>query len=109
MPNIEALRDAVEWVEREDAKRQRGEPSEWCQRTWFCGSAYCVAVYIALKHGYSRAYGRAVERDGKACSVFHAALGILKIMRYECWRMVDANNTAADIRRIAEEIAGCEL
>jgi hypothetical protein len=115
--NIPLLRKAVEWVEKQDKlpKQQR----QWDQADWLspedvriefdtlapgCGTAYCLAGYVAQL--LDEDYKHSEEPDGKPHSADFAdtALGLPADHR-----MFSCNNSAADIRRIAESIAGESL
>lgn len=117
--NIPLLRKAVEWVEAEAAKPP--ELCEWEQRLWNippdtddiygqhlranrapeCGTTYCVAGYIGQL--VDPRYAETVEVDGVHIEeVAGAALGLQPLQHH----LFFARNTAEDVRRIAEEIAG---
>jgi hypothetical protein len=130
MLNIELLRDAVEWVEWQNTLDI--EKREWNQEVWFadldalregsvhrllgpsihlagaqrteCGTVCCVAGYVTQKvdgidqlkndflyRGVMTARGRATQ--------------LLGIDNDEASVLFDSENTAEDVRRIAEEIA----
>lgn len=128
--NIPLLRKAVEWVEYQDALPI--EQREWFQGEWVdadgwrfedlaekevieeseasvlkssCGTAYCVAGYIG--QSLESAYAASDTYEGVHVSDFAAeALGL---DFHEHVALFSAYNTAADIREIAEEIAGEKL
>jgi hypothetical protein len=55
-PDIERLDRLVAWATEEEAKRLRGEPSEWDQgvyleRTSSCGTVCCIAGKVTLEDG----------------------------------------------------------
>lgn len=123
-PNIPLLRKMVEWVEEQ---AQLTENREWYQAAWivvpseyswlrdeaenWCGTAYCVAGKVALMDGWKPATFRsgmtyAVTKDGEYREVKEVAAGLLGIPGHGSHPLFRGNNTAADIRRIAEEIAG---
>lgn len=110
--NIPLLRKAVEWVEVEDAKKRRGERSEWDQNNW-CGTACCVAGHVVQTTGWEmpKDFDAAlsyplVYRNGVSESVSHAAKQELGITTAEAGFLFAASNDAATIRNIAEAIAG---
>lgn len=113
--NIPLLRKAVEWAEAEAAK-----PPELCE--WFqghfildpadeldqsiregmgkapeCGTCYCVAGYVASVSADER------DRAAFAPEIAQADLGLTNAQADELFH---AANTIAEVRRIAEEIAG---
>ena len=127
-PNIPLLRKMVEWVEEQ---AQLTENREWYQADWivapseyswledeaenWCGTACCVAGKVALMDGWKPAFhsglglASTVTKDGEHREVREVAaelLGIPDFPDYGGHPLFDGNNTAADIRRIAEEIAG---
>ena len=126
--NIPLLRKAVEWVEAE-AERPFGE-SEWDQKSWVkayhegselfnpktncyeevstCGTAYCVAGYVGqlLEPAYRDSTWVWNKDKGGDIHVSNFAQEQLGITPEEGFRLFHADNTAEDIRRIAESIAG---
>ena len=122
-PNIPLLRKMVEWVEEQ---AQLTENREWYQADWivapseylgladeaenWCGTACCVAGKVALMDGWKPAFfsglATTVTKDGEYREVKEVAAELLGIPDYGVHPLFDGNNTAADIRRIAEEIAG---
>lgn len=120
--NIPLLRKAVEWVEAE-AKRPATE-RQWYQKNWVtpesrkilddqsalvnhCGTAYCVAGYVGqlVDPAFINSDWTA-DRDVHVSDVAMEALGLTS---GQAGRLFHANNTAEDVRRIAEEIAGERL
>jgi hypothetical protein len=103
--NIPLLRKAVEWVEEQDAKPEA--ESAWMQagtvivhperfgRT--CGTAYCLAGYIA-------AMVTGQERPQEPISTAVEALGLDDAFAVQ--GLFWGDNNAADIRWIAEQLAG---
>ncbi|MGH3499832.1 MAG: hypothetical protein ACRDQA_02845 [Nocardioidaceae bacterium] len=125
-PNIGLLRKAVEWVEEQDALAKRGEKSEWEQIAWFipsgtrvptfaapqtCGSACCVAGYIATQTGAAWVDSDAVisPESGEVVSAHDYAEERLGIDPLGSDILFHSDNTAEDIRRIAEQLAGERL
>lgn len=121
-PNVPLLRKVVEWVEWQD---QLKEGKEWYQGTWFyqnfyeaddrwCDSAMCVAGKVATDAGWilvgqdlSRSL---VTKDGYyPKAVWDVAAELLGLEEETANKLFDGSNDAADIRRIAEEIAGERL
>lgn len=123
-PNIPLLRKMVEWVEEQDRLE---ENREWYQSEWivtpseypelydeaenWCGTACCVAGKVALMDGWKAAdfysgSATTVTKDGEYREVREVAAELLGIPDYGGHPLFDGNNTATDIRRIAEEIAG---
>ncbi len=127
--NVPLLRKAVEWAEAEAAKPNGGS---WEQGAWFvatdegdpnvvvpdwwdadsiryrremyektpeCGTCFCIAGYTAFM----------VDGVVDARTVEHRAARALGIDLDDAVVLFDANNTIADVRRIAEEIAGERL
>lgn len=115
--NIPLLRKAVEWAEAEAAKPK--SQSLWHQGAWSetagCGTAYCIAGYVAQV--VDARYEQSQNVEGVHVSNFAAeALGIGGQVdscgQENCTCTVDlfsASNTIADVRRIAEDIAGERL
>lgn len=132
--NIPLLRKGVEWVE-EQAKLSWVEGRAWWQDNWQtpkqyvegfalmttppghmsdfdriaagCGTAYCFAGYIGQL--LDPRYAESTWVDGLHVSSFAArALGLEAgpDPSAEANRLFRATNTAEDIRRVAEEIAG---
>lgn len=111
-PNIPLLRKAVEWAEAEAAKTDG--TGLWNQGDWIskttCGTSYCIAGYAV-----TLAYGPVEVSEGD---------GILRLPGEQRWldwesfgaktlgltydeagNLFDGNNSIADVRRAAEEIA----
>jgi hypothetical protein len=128
MLNIDVLREAVEWVEFQDSLPV--EKRSWYQGDWVaapsthasyiyidykkdvnpadCGSAYCVAGYIGQAH--DKRYKQTATVDGKHVSEFATeVLGIDKTWWEDdeghYFDLFDGDNSADDIRHIAEMIA----
>lgn len=126
--NIPLLRKAVEWVESQAALP--GAEREWHQEIWFisaedthlytawgkrlaeqalpsCGTACCVAGWVAsqeeplIYHHQSNMY---YNRKGEEPAI--AAARLLGLTDSQADHLFSASNSAADIRRIAEGIAG---
>jgi len=70
-----------------------------------CGTAFCVAGYVGQLA--DDRYVRSDSVGGVHVSDF--AKELLGISYSDSERLFDGNNTAADVRRIAEEIAGQRL
>lgn len=124
--NVPLLRKMVEWVEEQE---KLTEGREWWQGFWatdtsrgtfielvdsksYCGTAFCVAGKLAYDDGWKPKWlpdGEAYEvtRDGETKEIAGVAAGLLGIAPDT--RLFDANNTAAVIRRIAEDITGERL
>lgn len=132
--NVPLLRKAVEWAEVEAAKP--AIDCEWNQRGWVtlpweraeqllagadeipdaveahCGTAYCIAGYVANLSGFwsdKERAGAGVEWgvDGEHVSDFaQAKLGIDDAGASDLFY---ANNTIEQVRSIAETIAGERL
>lgn len=114
-PNIPELRKTVEWVEAQSQLL----PSErdWNQSTWIyprrsddaqmsvCGTWRCFAGEVALRHGFPVA-SRAQLADGNIVPIKEFAAYHLGIDISQANQLFAASNGAAEIRRIAEEIAG---
>lgn len=136
-PNIPALRKYVEWVEEQEALPEIDRT--WYQRYWHtepslvalcllegengevgislpylnqvaahCGTAYCLAGKIAMDA--DKRYATELRVDD--VHVAEKALEVLGLKSSEFgWyhAIFKGNNTAADIRRIAEAEAGERL
>lgn len=110
--NIPLLRKAVEWVEEQDALPE--DTRQWMQDVWGlseddrlmeyghsvgCGTAYCVGGKIAEDAGI----------DWSIQAAGHVAGDLLGLTGLQADELFEPGNTAADIRRIAESIAGERL
>lgn len=114
--NLPLLRKAVEWAESEARKPQR--ESEWCQRYFAtsgqalgrdCGTAYCIAGYVAEQAGLQVGVYH-IDGDNEA----KAAQDLLGIDDHDAWGdswgrdgtgLFSSGNTIEDVREIATEIA----
>jgi hypothetical protein len=132
-PNIPLLRKAVEWVEEQAAL---GDLSRWYQGDWAldvtsgdvevwdaqggwrtmnpaCGTVYCVAGYIAALDGYTEedllGGGSLNPRTQESVMADDHARKALGLSYQQSWLLFAGHNTAADVRRIAENIAGERL
>lgn len=70
-----------------------------------CGTAYCVAGYVAQLH--DERYAVSAEVEGNHSQ--DVARRVLGLSADQADRLFYGENTAADVRRIAEEIAGEKL
>ena len=133
--NIPLLRKAVEWVE-EQAQLPDDE-CQWVQSEWTavrignrildpefdagdytreellaiaqrgeCETTYCVAGYIGVMLSDAYKYTWAPKNQPHVDVFAARALGISE---NDKWRLFNATNSAEDVRRIAEEIAGQPL
>lgn len=122
--NIPLLRKAVEWVEAEEARPYRER--EWNQATWYlersdtaqaegwCGTACCVAGWVGLnspdvameRDEEGELTNRVTYHGGHSVHVADYARMQLGLTDAEADELFAGANAAADIRRIAEEIAG---
>jgi hypothetical protein len=132
--NVPLLRKGVEWVEAEAEKPFID--SQWYQGSWVtntelraaqliydvplrdytnekiqhvadhCGTAYCLAGYVGQLLD-ERYVGTAKPED--AIHVADFATDALGLTNEEADRLFFSGNTAADIRTIAEQIAGEKL
>ncbi len=109
-PNIPLLRKAVEWAEAEAAKTDG--TGLWNQ-AWYaeqreCGTAYCIAGF-AIMAGLSGAKlvdGYELEVDGNDCvSWFDTGRAALGLTENEAYALFNANNSIAEVREVAEQIA----
>lgn len=121
--DVALLRKAVDWVDEQDKLPLR--QCEWAQGSWrtprSCGTAYCVAGYIAeisgadwvsedpdhphyddlkAEPGETGAY---LTEHGLITSVHSRALALLGINNAH--GLFSAENNAQEIRQMAEEIA----
>lgn len=105
MPNIPLLRKVVEWVEEQDALPY--DKCTWNQMYWAeesnCGTVYCVAGKIAhdLHPDWS------VDKIDKYAK--GVAMQALEIGHEDADRLFHENNSAEDVREVAEWIAGERL
>lgn len=102
--NMPLLRKAVAWAEAEAAKPE--EECQWWQEEYekagdligrTCGTCYCIAGYVLHINGFAT--------NGCADEQAAALLGIDVEDHNGCVGLFNAENTIADIRRIAEGIA----
>jgi hypothetical protein len=131
-PDVPLLRKTVEWVEEQEALT---ESREWDQGSWYaaayeepwCGTVYCVAGKIALDHGWKPCHflpeAENWVKDGEVRDIEELASEILGLRVCIAERsgfaacdpdqhdqaLFHGDNTAADVRRIAERIAGERL
>jgi hypothetical protein len=129
--NIPLLRKAVEWVEEQDALAT--SKRKWYQGSWaqkridaaqenvndpFCHTAVCVAGKIALDAGWvpvwddqneAMFYADRATKNGVTLPIEHIAARELGLDVEDANDLFDGNNQAADIRMIAESIAGERL
>ena len=113
--NIPLLRKAVEWVEEQD--RLPEQQRQWNQWNFVelesdridggCGTAYCVAGYIGALVDARFTNTSLIETEDGAMHVADVAEDALGLP--DRHGLFQCNNTAADIRRIAEGIAGERL
>lgn len=112
--NIPLLRKMVEWVEEQELLT---EGREWSQRFWFsdrswdqgfCDTAFCMAGKLVIDDGWlpSDDHGPTIHKDGQDAYIGAVAANLLELEFSDAWGLFSPSNTAADIRLIAEEIAG---
>lgn len=124
MINIPLLRKTVEWVEEQDTLSPRTNPERvWNQRTWYesialgdifglgwsCGTAMCFAGKVAIEAGWEPVGQSHVKRGEVLMHIDDAARLELGISENDSEYLFEGDNTAEDIRRIAENIAGERL
>lgn len=115
--DVGLLRKAVDWVREQDALPWWD--SAWAQGEWAadvsgersCGTAYCVAGYIASMHGTVRTDGSSavVTEDGNWAHIPTYAREKLGITERESNVLFHAANSCADIEYIASRLAGEEI
>lgn len=133
MLNIELLRDAVEWAEWQDTLDI--EKREWDQQAWFvdfdqvrkgtppgfltlfshyqgkaeersaCGTAYCLAGYVAQKMEGESYLRFMFQNDPYAAKVPVLAAKHLGVPEEDLIDLFEEGNRVADIRRCAENLA----
>jgi hypothetical protein len=112
-PNIPLLRKAVEWAEAEAAKTDGTclwDQGAWAQET-DCGTAYCIAGFAAVNsipnaHEVPDGFGYVdLYVDGEEAFWFDTGGRALGLTLFEAEKLFHAQNTIADVRRIAEGIA----
>lgn len=108
--NIPLLRKAVEWAEAE-AERTDSARNQWevalADEASHCGTTFCVAGWTLFKAGWSVSQ---IARADDALDQAATLLGIPLWTAEESLKgdhLFDGQNTIADVRRIAEEIAAC--
>lgn len=118
-PNIPELRKTVEWVEAQ-AQLPHTE-REWNQQhwishldtasremfkvpSWHCGTVACFAGHVGMEHGAKSEFVSLA--DGSRVHIRDYASYILGLSEWQARELYKGNNTASDIRRICEEIAG---
>lgn len=112
--NLPLLRKGVEWVESENRKPKA--ESEWYQGYYAvgglmiertCGTAHCLAGFIAEQDGGHRIDALMIDGDYGG----QVAIDLLGITNRDAWGDDDAfglftaGNTVEEIREIAETIA----
>lgn len=112
-PDVPLLRKAVSWAEAEAAKADGTglwDQSGWAQRT-DCGTAYCIAGYTVMTALPSAV---AVEGDYGDLDLFidgrealwgNTAQELLGLTGEERSDLFSGDNTIADVRDVAEQIA----
>jgi len=129
--NVPLLRKAVEWVESEVAKPW--EIREWDQEDWVsdshrdpefrqyaeskdlnikaahCGTAYCVAGYIAQLHNPVFEKNEMALIDGNRVHSSDYAARLLGLDDQQAHRLFYGGNSAERVREVAEELAGERL
>ncbi len=127
-PNIHLLRKNVEWVENQvtlaETKRR------WYQAAWtrkevvaaqqdindpYCETAMCFAGKVSWDAGWTPIfddkdsdyrYASTATKDGVVMEIERIAMNELGISDSEADDLFESDNTAQDIRDIAEHIAG---
>ena len=117
--NVDLLDTAVEWAVKEEEKRRQGLPSAYLQDRWFtdlsgrpdaddeamvvfwkehlngyCGTAYCIAGYVASLVDPER-------QEGHVAAVARHALGLTEV---EADELFSAENSIEDVQSIASRI-----
>lgn len=139
IPNIPLLRKTVEWVEEQAAlpkHKSRWRQSTWFHLWrlrptkahreageviadgYTCRTRYCFAGKVVADAGWEPEWystyendleAEYVTKDGQRMEVMEAAKLELGLSAHGAWSLFHATNTAKDIRRIAEQIAGERL
>lgn len=119
--NVPLLRKAVEWVESQpEVPRPRHSLHDhdevyWDQEVWgrkqHCGTALCLAGYVTWLEGWkpvasNSPRGGFTARDGETAYIPDLAVELLGITKQQSDELFFGGNTAADIRSVAEKIAG---
>lgn len=123
--NIPLLRKAVEWAEAEAAKPP--EVRQWDQGWWVtlpaeraeefevdeaaCGTAYCIAGWTCHAAGdvFDESRSECVSNLADGTHISYRARDLLGISSSGAEALFYGGNTIADVRRIAESIAGERL
>lgn len=120
--DVARLRKAVEWV-REQAALPT-EQSAWYQGLWAargsyidrdCGTAYCVAGYVAQLSGEVVFNGDGESGEvydpatGNVFAIDEAAKDLLGLLEEEANALFNPSNTLADVEYVAGRLAGEEL
>lgn len=108
--NIPLLRKAVEWVEEQDAL----ENGQWDQSVFVanpsCGTVYCVAGYVGqLMDSRFERTECFEDEHGVLLHVENVATAALGLNKTQADFLFSEDNTAEDVRRIAERFAGGKL
>lgn len=124
-PNIPLLRKCVEFVEQQS--KLPTQIRNWDQEVWvrksdnFCGTVGCVAGNIAIEDGIvdwddpncileNNFYNTIMNGpDGYSIDVEDWAMYRLGLSRDQAFDLFKMNNSAEDVRRVAEQIAGEKL
>lgn len=119
--NVPLLRKAVEWVEEQAALPV--ETRTWFQGDWVvtearrlrdhghsagCGTSYCVAGWVASQAYPELADSQSALVGDEVLYTSEVAAELLGLTSYD-HTLFWGGNSAADIRRIAEELAGEKL
>lgn len=127
--NIPLLRKLVEWAETQE---KLGELSHWKQSWWarilpsatdddmvegvdYCGTSFCAAGFVSYIEGWrpvlnSEGYADDARRGGEKRAIRDIATDALGIDVDDASRLFHGGiSTAAELRDIAEDIAGERL
>lgn len=125
IPNIPLLRKVVEWVEEQEQLTKGRVWDQWSyyayweQQSPWCRTSMCVAGKVAWDAGWRPVWGvespldgwetPSIEKDGTTAFASVVGAELLCLTQSQAENLFAADNDAADIRRIAESIAGERL
>jgi len=122
-PDIARLEHLLEWATEEQAKRERGEPSEWNQGVYIvdrtlangtrrvtdCDTVCCIAGKVALEDGRriiwaEHGYGSYVRVRGSKVAIDDYAEQELRLTSSQAFVLFHAENNLEALRKIIDAI-----
>lgn len=111
--NTELLIKVNDWVQAENAKRSRGDDSEWNQESWACGTSCCFAGKVVLEAGGKFIFDNSLRArrcvlNGRNDTIAYAAAHILDIDVKDAEGLFSGGNDASDIDRYVQSIMAAD-